>query len=317
MEKFMSESNLLKTEEICLDVKPDDNVIQSSNVKVTRFSDEFATDSSMPSEENELSDNTSNPIPVSGYAEEVENESITFDSNISIERQDDGRFTFEVIIGPDNRVRVTNPNPYPWRVHGHIEMQFPNGKRYIGSGTMINNHHVLTAGHVVYSRKDGGWATSMTFQAARNNNSLPFGTVSATRLLSVKGWTDNNNTKYDMGMMILANDLGNRTGWMGVISGPDRILTRYRVNVTGYPGDKGGTQMWTMADIIKAVQTERVFYDIDTMGGQSGSGVWSTWSGHQGEKVCAIHTTGSTSGNGATRISRPKFDRIVDWISRY
>ena len=41
------------------------------------------------------------------------------------------------------------------------------------------------------------------------------------------------------------------------------------------------------------------------------------WVRHEGEKVCGIHTTGGTGGNGATRISRPKFDRIVGWMSQY
>ena len=94
-------------------------------------------------------------------------------------------------------------------------------------------------------------------------------------------------------MLVLSSDLGNRTGWKGIITGPDRILSRHRVNVSGYPGDKGGHQMWTHKDAITSIAREKFFYMIDTMGGQSGSGVWSTWNGHSGEKVCGIHTTGS------------------------
>ncbi len=309
----MSEIEKLGTDEIELDVEPEADVTGASKFSVSRFNDEVSTDSSAP-EETET--DATNPTPVSGFAESMEGLEV-LDGNAEPSEEDDGRYMLEVIIGPDNRVRVANPSPWPWRVHGHLEMKFPNGKRYIGSGTMVSKHHVLTAGHCVYSRRDGGWATSIAFQAARNDGSTPFGSVHATRLLSVKGWTSSNNTNYDMGMLILSSNLGNRTGWKGIITGPNNILNRHRVNVSGYPGDKGGLQMWTMADVIKSVQSERVFYDIDTMGGQSGSGVWSKWSGHQGEKVCAIHTTGSTSGNGATRISRPKFDRIVDWFSRY
>jgi glutamyl endopeptidase len=277
----MSESQLMTTDQTELVVEPEAEVTGASGVTVTRFNDEVSTDSSAPSEA-ETAD-PENPKPVSGFAEALEDAEFV-DSDIEPSEEDDGRYMLEVIIGPDNRKRVINPSPWPWRVHGHLEMKFPNGKRYIGSGTMVSKHHVLTAGHCVYSGKDGGWATSIAFQAARNDGNLPFGSVYATRLLSVTGWTNNNDTKYDMGMLILSSNLGNSTGWKGIITGPNNILNRHRVNVSGYPGDKGGRQMWTMADIIKSVQAERIFYDIDTMGGQSGSGVWSIWSGPKVKK---------------------------------
>lgn len=285
----------------------------NSAVGVLRHEDGISTESSTGQSAVESGEN---PRPVAGYADMNELQEAQA-SDVAPAAQDDGRYTTEVIIGTDDRVRVPNPDTWPWKVQGHMEMTFPNGQRYIGSGTMVNKHHVLTAGHCVYSQADGGWATSIVFQAARNDGSTPYGSVAAQRLLSVKGWTESNDSNYDMGMLILNEDLGQRTGWMGVITGPDSMLANYRVNVSGYPGDKGGRQLWTMADVIKTVSAERIMYYIDTMGGQSGSGVWSSWAGHTGEKVCAIHTTGSSAGNGGTRISKPKFDRIVDWMATY
>jgi V8-like Glu-specific endopeptidase len=262
---------------------------------------------------------TGNPEPVSGYVDRFVSDSLSARGAESASPSAVGRlFVSEVIIGPDDRVRVPGTSAWPYRVHGHMIMRFPNGNVYIGSGTMVSKHHVLTAGHCVHSKEDGGWATSVQFNAAQNDASLPFGSVFATRLLSVAGWTSNGDRAYDMGMLILQSDLGQRTGWFGIITIPnDGELLRKRVNVTGYPGDKGGQQMWTHADAVKAVTPENAYYDIDTMGGQSGSGVWSVFPGHSGEKVACIHTTGASSGNGSTRISRPKFDRIVDWMLNY
>lgn len=262
-----------------------------------------------------------NPEPVTGFLKDLRSEKECLPNKKckpSKSERDLFLYQPEVIIGPDDRIRVTNTRAWPYSVQGHMIMQFPNGKVYIGSGTMISKHHVLTAGHCVYSKEDGGWATSVQFNAAQNDNTMPFGSVNASRLLSVTGWTTNNDRAYDMGMLILQSDLGAQTGWFGVITVPDDSeLIRKRVNVTGYPGDKGGQQMWTHADAIKSLTQENAYYDIDTVGGQSGSGVWSTFSGHTGEKVACIHTTGASTGNGATRISRPKFDRIVDWIQNY
>jgi V8-like Glu-specific endopeptidase len=281
-------------------------------VTINRVGDALSTASMTP--EAALAESI-NPEPVSGYAAEREDAPDT--EVAALRRTGDGRYAVRVIIGTDDRTRVPQPQVWPYAVHGHLQMTFPNGAHYIGSGTMVGRHHVLTAGHCVYSREDGGWATQMTFEAARNLDDRPFGTQSAIRLMSVTGWTEKGSSDFDMGMLILGDQLGDRTGYMGVITGPDAMLQRYRVNVTGYPGDKGGTTLWTHADAIKAVAAERLLYDIDTMGGQSGSGVWSSWNGHSGEKVCSIHTTGQSSGNGATRISRRKFDRIVDWLTHF
>lgn len=294
------------TEETVLETAPIDIGIHSAD-------NIWSTSSSMPEEE--APPDAENPEAVEGYADITDED---LEPKIELRAEEDGRFgIMEVVIPPDQRQRVTNTTAWPYRVHGHLIMRFPNGKTYIGSGTMVNRHHVITAGHCVYSHGDGGWAKSIQFNAAQNDANLPFGRMYATRLLSVIGWTQRRKSEFDMGMLILNGDLGRNTGWFGIITGPNSLLLRHRVNVTGYPGDKGGRQLWTMADVIKSVQAERFLYDIDTAGGQSGSGVWSTFQGHQGEKVAGIHTTGSLSGNGATRISRPKFDRIVDWMRRY
>src|SRR3954471_7312734 len=95
--------------------------------------------------------------------------------------------------GTDNRVRITNTTAWPNSVHGHVIITYPDQKQYIGSGTMVNKHHVITAGHVVFSKANGGWATSIQFNAAQNDATLPFGSAFATYLFSFKGWTDSQN----------------------------------------------------------------------------------------------------------------------------
>jgi V8-like Glu-specific endopeptidase len=311
----MSYDFSMETDEVLISAMPE--ATDTSQVQILRNAGATATDSFAP---DTLQDAASGDAPevVSGYVSDNQMPEADVETSPLATPADDGRYTTEVIIGTDDRVRVQATNTWPYSVHGHMRMRFPNGRTYIGTGTMVNRHHVLTAGHCVYSAADGGWATSVSFEAARNGANRPFGTHFANRLLSVTGWTQHANTNYDMAMLVLSTDLGQQTGWTGVITGPDSLLNNHRVNVTGFPGDKAnGTEMWTHADAISAVAAERFHYMIDTMGGNSGGGVYSKWQGHPGEKVCGIHTTGSQSGNGATRISRPKFDRIVDWMSQY
>ncbi|WP_051908702.1 trypsin-like serine peptidase [Candidatus Odyssella acanthamoebae] len=231
-------------------------------------------------------------------------------------------------IGRDERIRIYNTDESPWRMHGHLEMIFPNKKFYIGSGTLISPYHVLTAGHCLYNSDYGGWAESITFTPGQNGERSPFGSVRVTHLITVKGWVEEEKGEWDFGMLILDKDIGNQTGWCGILSGSDKYLHNLSsINVTGYPGSvqtKGyeerinGTQMWTMEGVVKKVTAETFSYKLDTSGGQSGSGVWTKLESPYGYYCTGIHTYGYRKGeeilNHATRISDKKFDCLVNWM---
>ena len=59
----------------------------------------------------------------------------------------------------------------------------------------------------------------------------------------------------------------------------------------------------------------RVYYagSLDTAGGQSGIAVWR----RDGDErsISVVHTTGSETRNGGTRLDNDKLDRIISWIS--
>jgi V8-like Glu-specific endopeptidase len=220
--------------------------------------------------------------------------------------------------GVDNRVRITNTAAWPNSVHGHVIITYPDKKQYIGRGTMVNKHHVLTAGHVVFSKANGGWATSVQFNAAQNDGTLPFGAAFATYLFSFKGWTGSQLRDYDTGMLILDRDLGNQTGWMGLITTGDANLSNHQITVAGYPGDKGGQQLWSATAPIVSVADHQIGYNAFTKGGDSGAGVYGLWSGINLEHVCADHVAGPNGiPNTGSRLARDKFDRIVnEWFPK-
>ncbi len=221
------------------------------------------------------------------------------------------------LFGSDDRVRVQKTTNPKYRVHGRLEMTFPNGEQYVGSGTMVNHRHVLTAGHCLYDIETEQWATSIKFTAAKDGNSSPISPAYATHLVTVKGWKDYKDSKYDMGMLILNRDVGEETGWFGLSTDTDSTLKRQPVNVTGYPGEKMFPEMWTMSGSIQNVTEEQFTYTLDTTGGQSGSGVWTQFSNIPGYYCVGIHTSGiQDQYNTATRISRGKFNSLVSWINR-
>jgi V8-like Glu-specific endopeptidase/tetratricopeptide (TPR) repeat protein len=228
--------------------------------------------------------------------------------------------------GKDGRIHIEQTSDWPYKVHGHLIMTFPNGNQYVGSGTMVGPYHVLTAGHNLYSHSKGeGWATKVTFIPAQNGNIAPWGESEGIALLSIRGWVNNTDPRlsmpYDMGMVILDRNLGETTGWVGLLSGSDTLLDSLTVNVTGYPGDKGApnqwsNQMWTMGHNVKSLDEEKIYYDIDTFQGQSGSGLWTNYEGSY--YAIGIHTYGEGmdgEGNSATRLTQEKFKCVIDWLN--
>lgn len=213
------------------------------------------------------------------------------------------------IFGKDDRVKVTNTTTYPYNVVCSLEMTFPNGKVFIGSGAFISYQTVLTAGHCVYDKANGGWARSIKVMPGRNGSSLPYGYGYATGLNSVTGWTKNGDRAYDYGTINMGSKtLGNKVGYLGYAVRSDSTLTQTTYNTAGFPGDKGGTTMWYTNGKISSVSRSNLYYYFDIKGGQSGSAIWDS-----NRYVVGIVSAEYTDGSGpniATRINQDVFNFI-------
>lgn len=219
----------------------------------------------------------------------------------------------EVIIGTDDRVRIMNTTLYPWRAICALRMTAADGTRWIGTGWLVGPRTVITAGHCVFMHNNGGWAKSIEVIPGMNGALRPYGSCVATTFRSVKGWTDSKNREYDYGAIILPENcrMGDRTGYFGYAVKDNGFLMASVLNLSGYPGDKGGSEQWFMSKKAKSVSGRVITYEIDTMGGQSGAPVWVKIGE---ERYCVgIHTNGHSSGNSATRIVKPVFDNIKAW----
>jgi V8-like Glu-specific endopeptidase len=219
----------------------------------------------------------------------------------------------EVIIGTDDRVRINTTTIYPWRAVCALRITARDGSRWIGTGWLVSPRTVITAGHCVFLHDHGGWARSIEVIPGINDASRPYGSCSSNNLRSVQGWTQNKNRDFDYGAIILPANcrLGDRTGYFGYAVRNDAYLLSSTVNLSGYPGDKRGNQKWYMARRPKSVSSRVIYYDIDTMGGQSGAPVWIKIG--TARYCVGIHTNGASSGNSATRIAVPVFNNIMAW----
>jgi glutamyl endopeptidase len=222
----------------------------------------------------------------------------------------------ETVHGVDNRVQITNTAAYPWRVHASLLITARDGSRWVGTGWFIGPHTLMTAGHVVYIKNSGvagrdGWVRKIEVMPGRNGASLPYGNVTAVRFFSVQGWTVSGDETYDYGAIVLPNDLGKQTGWLGFGVYSDAQLNSSVGNISGYPADKASGTQWYDARRIASVGPRKVYYDIDTYGGQSGSAVYRIENGSR--YGVAVHAYGGSVTNSGTRISRPVFDNMRAW----
>ena len=222
----------------------------------------------------------------------------------------------ETVHGPDDRVKITATGTYPWRVHASLLITAADNSQWIGTGWFIGPHTLITAGHVVFIKNSGvpgrdGWVRRIQVMPGRNGSTLPYGSVTSTSFRSVTGWTGSGNAEYDYGAILLPTQLGNSTGWLGFGNFSDADLRASVGNISGYPGDKPSGTQWYDARRIASVSTRKVYYDIDTAGGQSGSAVYRIVNGNR--YAFAIHAYGGGSTNSGTRINAAVYNNLVAW----
>jgi V8-like Glu-specific endopeptidase len=216
------------------------------------------------------------------------------------------------VIGADDRVRISPTTSFPWRAMTKLRMTFPNGLQYVCSGALVAAKYTLTAGHCVYSHNDGGWARTIEVIPGLDGTYKPYGSAYASYMRTYQGWTQNRDSNYDFALITLDRTIGNSTGWFGYAS--YSTVNGVTANLGGYPGDRdSGLRLYYHYGAINSSTADRVYYTIDTAGGQSGSGVYRIVNGSR--YIFAVHTTGYTTYNGGTRITNQRFYDLQSWIA--
>ncbi|MEG3632210.1 trypsin-like serine peptidase [Micromonospora palythoicola] len=253
-----------------------------------------------------------------------------FDTGARPAATDGDSIGIQSVIGTDNRVRVDPTTVFPSSAIVQI-VRTTNGTTWGCTGWLYGPSIIATAGHCVHpgGGQNGGGGNNFyprgDFQIipGRNGTSTPYGTCTATQLLSVNGWTQNGDETYDYGAIRLSCAAGNSTGWFGMWW-QSASLTGTATTVSGYPCDKTFGQQWRHAGQTVAVTHARqVFYQNDTFGCQSGSPVYQTRAAGSsyctGQCVMAIHAYGlhgsspHSTNNHGTRITESVFNNLITW----
>lgn len=222
----------------------------------------------------------------------------------------------ESVIGADGRTQPPSTTTFPSRAIAYLVVTWANDIETACTGWFIGPRTVATAGHCVFNTFGGdvhGWAKAITIYPGRAGATIPYGSTTAHRLFSALGWTNSANSSFDYGAIQTTEAVGYTVGWFKWAA-VNTFSGSYVVQ--GYPGDKPEATQWKMGGAISDFNDYRLWYYIDTAGGQSGSPLYKVYNG----KCCygfGIHTYAASMppylGNSATRINAGVSKNFTNW----
>ena len=213
------------------------------------------------------------------------------------------------VCGKDERVQVvpkTSP-PYKWICSLLIESA--SGAMYIGSGFKIhlpdvNCTAVVTSGHCTFVQGAYANKITVTFPGQRPVE------VGPNDIYASPEYIDTSAADHDYGLILLPGASDDGFGWSAIIS--DEELNNRIVTNCGYPADKPRGTMWITGGSIVSYTANRIYYMNDTMGGQSGSPVYTWYGGYW--TVLAVHSYGGCP-NSAPRFTTEMISRFLEQMN--
>lgn len=225
---------------------------------------------------------------------------------------------------PSNRRRVPDVSQPPWRKICDLLIVAADGTRHSGTGWFISPRTLVTAGHCVFVFNPGhpahGLVRGILVMPARNGETSAaeslFGWAEAPRpnLRVHPRWANNQALSFDYGAIILppaAPPLGQQVGFFGYGHFLDQDLDESAPLLSGYPDNVPEGTQWAERNLIKQVTPTRVFYDIFTSTGQSGSPVF--FRNNNRDIACAIHNFGDVPLNSGVRINPAVVAQLNAW----
>ncbi|MGB2987620.1 MAG: hypothetical protein WBE26_17275, partial [Phycisphaerae bacterium] len=211
--------------------------------------------------------------------------------------------------------RVFNQEDYPWRVNAKMFFS-QGGSNWVGSATLIDPMHAITAGHCVHEGDGGEWSTDVVIIPAYESGAAPYGPVSGVELHAWSGWTENGYLNYDVGVVDLDRPVGALTDWHGY--GYDTHCSFFTENTfhnAGYPAASpyNGCCMYYWYGTFDSCPYNPPFAQINRVayGGMSGSGAYYV-DGLDNATVYAVLSSGTPSYTLFARMTQGMFEDVRD-----
>ncbi len=187
------------------------------------------------------------------------------------------------IITPNDNRKIEDADEFPYSAICFLEITFPSGKDpYPATAFLISENVAMTAGHCLYSKSLGEWATEVKLFPGKSGYGFfnnPFGTATATEIVvNVDYYNGSYSDQYDVDWGFIkfeSNDIDNDSGYLGFRYMVGSIINK-TIMVSGYPNpDPDSTQYYQYADsgTISTVKAHRFYHTASTQSGHSGSPV--------------------------------------------
>lgn len=212
-------------------------------------------------------------------------------------------FKERLVCDKDDRIQMSTEH-FPNNAICLLAINDHRGKQFIGTGFLISPTCVITSGHCVYNK--GRWVKSIVvIPGANGNGSRPYGARLSTRFKSVKGWTRQGQREFDYGAALL--EKGEDFSHLSQFFETEVIKSEQKISNAGYSTEANKKhQQWGSSGMIEKMTYHKLYYNIDTTRGNSGSPVII-----DKNKAVGIHSFGNCP-NFCVRINeevKPILDR--------
>ena len=220
----------------------------------------------------------------------------------------------------DRRDIIQEPYVYPHYLNGFLLTEFSEGIYQRGSGLLIGNKYGLTARHC-FLRSD---AQGNTKEEAKSGEFLLGATNHSTlKKTALKKWKLHES--LDVAVFEVDRPIGEDLGWASLreLTNSEVMEAPFEISVAGYPAYKRflsyytrqEKDMFTMRGPVLKIIKDSIYYDVDTSGGQSGSGI--TRFENNTLESYGVHTNGTKNpveGNEGVRIDGDLLSFIEKFI---
>lgn len=164
-----------------------------------------------------------------------------------------------------------------------------------------------------------GWAKNITVSPGKRATK-PSKSFKSKKFFTTEGWEKDADENFDYGAIILDESIGDSYGYFSLGTYSDEKLRDRLVNISGYPASEYGDVQMHQANRVKTVTTRKIYYDIDTEGGQSGSPAW-VYEDENNDRpvVIGIHAYGAglaSAFNSGVRVTKELIDVVDGWRTK-